>query len=156
MGTIFFRFGARRFCSDFQFQIGNKSKPGNRKQIEAEYENKSFAWMRSGGHDGPEPDFKALHFQWQKAIVLYVTFVISKLSTWGGTPAESSPAHEAGGCPGGGRPEPSTKKNRNAQYEQKSFDKSFRTISKSALPQIGKNRSERFPEPLRIIIMIYA
>jgi hypothetical protein len=53
------------------------------KQIEAEYEKNSFAWMRPGSHDGLALDFKALHLQWEKSVLLYVTFAISKLSAWG-------------------------------------------------------------------------
>ena len=41
--------------------------------------------MRPGSHDGLALDFEALHLQWEKSVLLYVTFAISKLGAWGGT-----------------------------------------------------------------------
>ena len=64
--------------------------------------------MRPGSHDEPALGFEALHPQWEKSVLLYVTFAISKLSAWGGVTFQLSPVQpiklvgaqeEGGGTP---------------------------------------------------------
>ena len=108
--------------------------------------------MRPGSHDGLALDFEALHLQWEKSVLLYVTFAISKLGAWGGT-FQLSPVQPVKlvGAPEEGGRTPVRKKSK-CPVRKKSFEKSFRTISKNALPQIVK---KSFPAISRTTKYIY-
>ena len=112
--------------------------------------------MRPGSHDGLALDFEALHLQWEKSVLLYVTFAISKLGAWGGTFQLSpvQPIKLVGAPEEGGRTPvrkkietPSTKKKRSRNRSER--------FLKMLCPSTKKKRSQRFLEPLSIYIYIY-
>ena len=155
VGDDFFSTGAKRFLNDFLKRVRKKIVPRKLKKTKPKYETKSFVWMRPGSHDGLALDFEALHLQWEKSVLLYVTFVISKLSAWGGTFQLSpvQPIKLVGALEEGGGP-PVRKKNETPSTKKKRSRNRSERFLKMLCPSTKKKRSQRFLEPLSIYTLV--
>ena len=114
-----------------------RSKKTKKKRSQSTKQNRSFGWgqaammgwrwiLKPSTSNGKNQYFFMLHLRSQSSAPggVLSSWVQSSPSSWWVLRRRVA--------------EPQYEKNRNAQYEKKSFDKSFRTISKNALPQIVK------------------
>ena len=128
------RSDSKRFVKIVRTKIEARKTKQNRDRLC----DKSFPGWGQTAMMGPHWIFKALQPQWTKVIncLCYICDLKAQRLGRGYFPAESSPAHQAGGCSGGGWRNPSTKRNRDAQWEQKSLEKCSEWFLKRVCPNV--------------------